>query len=121
KNLKKITTARNKNVRMDFIQHMSEYPAHYLGFLDETSKNDRTYSRNYGRAKKGKRAQMKQKLLLTLDGMVANKVVGRSMKRADYLVEHEMPLTTLFPGPLSVLVMDNARIHHGEETLDLAE
>jgi transposase len=32
-----------------------------------------------------------------------------------------MPLTTPFPGPLSVLVMDNARIHHGEEILELAE
>ena len=33
----------------------------------------------------------------------------------------QMPLTTPFPGPLSVLVMDNARIHHGEEILELAE
>jgi transposase len=33
----------------------------------------------------------------------------------------QMPLTSPFPGPLSVLVMDNARIHHGEEILELAE
>ena len=30
-----------------------------------------------------------------------------------------MPLTTPYPGPLSVLVMDNARIHHGEGILEL--
>ncbi|KAF8156473.1 hypothetical protein K438DRAFT_1687208, partial [Mycena galopus ATCC 62051] len=56
--------------------------------------------------------------------MMANRVVEGSMKRVDYLdfIEHEvMPLTTPFPGPLSVLVMDNARIHHGEEILELAE
>ena len=32
-----------------------------------------------------------------------------------------MLLCTPFPGNLSVLVMDNARIHHGEEILELAE
>ena len=32
-----------------------------------------------------------------------------------------MPLCTPFPGPLSVLVMDNAKIHHGEGILQLAE
>jgi len=32
-----------------------------------------------------------------------------------------MPLCSAFPGPLSILVMDNARIHHGEEILALAD
>jgi len=32
-----------------------------------------------------------------------------------------MPLCSPFPGNLSVLVMDNARIHHGAEILELAE
>ena len=32
----------------------------------------------------------------------------------------QMPLTTPFPGPRSVLVLDNARIHHGPEVEDLA-
>ena len=32
-----------------------------------------------------------------------------------------MPLTTPFPGELSVLVMDNARIHHGEEIMEIAD
>src|ERR1700678_4047208 len=31
-----------------------------------------------------------------------------------------MPLTLPYPGRLSVLVMDNARIHHGAEILELA-
>ncbi|KAF7336106.1 Transposase domain-containing protein [Mycena venus] len=134
KKLKKIAAERNERVRMDFVRRMAEYPAEYLGFLDETSKNERTLSRGYGRAKKGRRAKMKQKFvrgtrltatgLLTLDGIIANKVVEGSMKREDYLefIEHEvMPLTSPFPAPLSVLVMDNARIHHGEEILLLAE
>ena len=32
-----------------------------------------------------------------------------------------MPLCSPFPGPMSVLVMDNARIHHGDEILELAD
>jgi transposase len=32
-----------------------------------------------------------------------------------------MPLCSPFPGPLSVLIMDNARIHHGEGILALSE
>lgn len=32
-----------------------------------------------------------------------------------------MPLCTPFPGYLSVLVMDNARIHHGDEILELTQ
>lgn len=32
-----------------------------------------------------------------------------------------MPITSPYPGPLSVLIMDNARIHHGDEILELAD
>lgn len=32
-----------------------------------------------------------------------------------------MPLCTAYPGPLSVLIMDNARIHHGEQIIELAD
>ncbi|KAJ6534400.1 hypothetical protein B0H19DRAFT_1324112 [Mycena capillaripes] len=102
KKLKKITAECNENVRNDYVRRISEYPAEYLGFLDETSKNDRTLSRGYGRAKKGCRTRKKEKFvrgtrltatgLLTVDGMMANTVVEGSMKRADYLefIEHEV-------------------------------
>ena len=33
----------------------------------------------------------------------------------------QMPITSAYPGPLSVLIMDNARIHHGDEILVLAD
>ena len=32
-----------------------------------------------------------------------------------------MPLCSAYPGPLSVLVMDNATVHHGDEILELAD
>jgi hypothetical protein len=33
----------------------------------------------------------------------------------------KMPLCSAYPGPLSVLVMDNAHIHHGDGILELAD
>jgi hypothetical protein len=33
----------------------------------------------------------------------------------------QLPKCTAYPGPLSVLVMDNAKIHHGMEILELAD
>jgi hypothetical protein len=82
--------------------------------------------------------------LLTCQGMLACKVVEGSMHREQYLefLEHkvvsfhgpilagsplncslnhvlQLPLCSAYPGPLSVLVMDNARIHHGPEVLEL--
>jgi hypothetical protein len=31
----------------------------------------------------------------------------------------QLPMCSVYPGPLSVLVMDNATVHHGEEILEL--
>jgi transposase len=80
--------------------------------------------------------------LLTLDGIVARTVVEGSMTKELFLeylefnvvsysesvflllINHlhpQLPKCTAYPGPLSVLVMDNARIHHGNEILELAD
>jgi hypothetical protein len=83
--------------------------------------------------------------LLTIDGIVVSKVIEGSMTKDLYInfLEYEvvcaffftsiivttrtnldkpkMPLCSAYPGPLSVLVMDNAHIHHGVEILELAD
>jgi hypothetical protein len=33
----------------------------------------------------------------------------------------QLPKCSPFPGPLSILVMDNAKIHHGADVLELCE
>jgi transposase len=35
--------------------------------------------------------------------------------------QSQMPKCSVYPGPLSVLVLDNARIHHNDEILALAD
>ena len=82
--------------------------------------------------------------LLTINGMISNTVVKGSMTRAQFLhylefavvylhyfvvslhmpqpyIYFKMPLCSLFPGYLSVLVMDNVQIHHRDQILELAD
>ena len=81
KKLKKIASERNKEGRNAFISHMAMYEPEELGFLDETSKNEKMAARTRGRARKGHRAVMRQCFVrghwlsatgsvLTIDGIV---------------------------------------------------
>ncbi|KIM72560.1 hypothetical protein PILCRDRAFT_81771 [Piloderma croceum F 1598] len=65
---------------------------------------------------------MSTEALLTLDGIIAGAVVEGSMTKAmyiDYLAFTVLPQYSAFPGLLSVLVMDNVKIHHRQEILNL--
>lgn len=89
KKLKRIAAERNEDKRAGFVYCMAVYTWEQLGFLDETSKDERTPGRHRGRAKKGRRAKRRQVFvrghrlsgtgLLTIDGMVTSTVVQGSM------------------------------------------
>jgi hypothetical protein len=95
KKLKRIAKERNENLRAEFIARMAQYDPTELGFVDETSKDERTPGRRYGRSKKGKRAEKEQvfvrgrrtstEALLTLDGIIAATVVEGSMTQELFL------------------------------------
>ncbi len=63
KKLKKIATERKENVRNQYIECMAQYNPDELGFIDETSKNNKTCAQCCSRSKKGHRAVMKQKFV----------------------------------------------------------
>ncbi|KAJ7155273.1 hypothetical protein C8R46DRAFT_910685 [Mycena filopes] len=102
KKLSEIAAERCEPSRINYVGKISQYPAHFLGFLDETSKNDKTPGRWQGRAKKGKRAVKRRKLvrgrrltatgLLTSQGMLTSIVVEGSMHRDQFLgfLEHQV-------------------------------
>jgi hypothetical protein len=60
---------------------------------------------------------------LSLDGILAVKIVEGSFTRerfeefVDGLLDHMTP----FPGPNSVIIMDNCRIHRGQSIRDMIE
>jgi transposase len=95
KKLKRIAKERSEHQRADFIRRMAQYGADELGFIDETSKDERTVGRRYGRSKKGTRATKKQVFvrgrrtsttgLLTIDGIIAGTVVEGSMTKEMFM------------------------------------
>ena len=95
KKLRRIAIERNELRRADYVHRMSHYPPEYLGFLDETSKDERTLTRGYGRSKRNQRAAKKAvfkrgrrtstEALLCLDGIVACKAVEGSMTKQLFL------------------------------------
>ena len=98
KKLKIIAKERNEPLHNDYMWHMAQYSPEQLGFLDETSKNDKTSGCRYGRGNKGRRAQMKQVFvrgqqlsaegLLTIEGIRASTIVEGSMEREGFFVTH---------------------------------
>ncbi|KAJ7309326.1 hypothetical protein DFH08DRAFT_944234 [Mycena albidolilacea] len=64
--LKEIAMERSEPSHMDYVREASQYPAEYLGFLDETSKNDKTPGRRRGRGQKGQRAIKRRKIVRDL-------------------------------------------------------
>ena len=57
KHVQKLAAERDPILRADFIRRIGQYPAHYLISIDEVSKDDRTYTRLWGRAPVGRRAE----------------------------------------------------------------
>ncbi|KIY45525.1 hypothetical protein FISHEDRAFT_21260, partial [Fistulina hepatica ATCC 64428] len=77
KKLKICASERNENVRLDHIRQAAAFTPEQIGFIDETSKDNRTVFR-IG--------------FLTLEGMSASKVVEGSMTRDIFLewFEHQV-------------------------------
>ncbi|KAJ7675267.1 hypothetical protein B0H17DRAFT_946088 [Mycena rosella] len=123
KQIQKMAAERTPLSRADYSRRISIYPTDYLICIDEVSKDDRTYNRIFGHA----------------EGIIGARVVEGSLCRKTYVeflrdsvvsfpafcqtpepTVIQMPLTTPYPGPRSVLVMDNAHIHHVVEVEELA-
>ena len=87
---------------------MSQYSPEEIGFIDETSKDERTAFRRNGRARKGMRAQRRGVFvrghrlsavgLLTLDGMAASNVIEGSFTAEKFVhfLEHDVVSPLLF-------------------------
>ena len=96
KRIQKLAAERSPEIRADYIRRISQYPANYLVFLDEVSKDDRTYARLWGRSRVGTRVEHHAPFVrkrrfsmvaaLGLDeGIVAAKVVEGSFVRESFM------------------------------------
>ncbi|KIM59563.1 hypothetical protein SCLCIDRAFT_38445, partial [Scleroderma citrinum Foug A] len=116
-------------LRNNFIGDGSEFVV-----VNETSKNERTFARHYGRAPHRQHAQLKDVFVqgdryslcaaMSTDGYIAAHVVEGSFNAEQFyqfIVEEVLPQMNMFPAERSVLVLDNCRIHHNDALVELLE
>ncbi|KIK74281.1 hypothetical protein PAXRUDRAFT_791254 [Paxillus rubicundulus Ve08.2h10] len=95
-------------------------------------KNELTWARHYGRAMAGQRAELSDVFshgdryslaaALTIDGYMAADVVEGSFDSEtfyEFIATKVLPYMNPFPAEQSVLVLDNCRIHHYANLVDL--
>jgi transposase len=150
KRVQKMASERDPLQAGNFLHRVAAYPAHYLVSIDEMSKDDRTYARLWGRSPVGERVEEYSPFVrkrrfsalcaMALDkGIIASRVVEGSFDRdtfvdflrndlvslfhtsGSHLTSIKLPIMNPYPAPQSVLLLDNARIHHSEEIRELVE
>ncbi|RXW14516.1 hypothetical protein EST38_g11337 [Candolleomyces aberdarensis] len=133
KRVQKLAKERDPVLCANFVHRIGQYNLLCLISIDEVSKDDRTYARLWGRSPVGERAEQhdpfvrKRRFSMCAamalnEGIIASRVIKGSFTHNsfyEYLRDDVLPTTTPYPGPRSVLILDNARIHHSEEIREL--
>ncbi|KAA1115325.1 hypothetical protein PGT21_050168 [Puccinia graminis f. sp. tritici] len=109
-----------------YVEKMATVPAEFLVFTDESCVCSRDLLRTFSRSSKGKPANrtiMQQNAkrftllpAISVDGIVALTVTEENVKGtnfAHFLKYCLLPRMNPYPGPKSILVLDNAGIHGG--------
>ena len=113
--------------RDDWVIRLGDWQADQLVFIDESAANERTMDRKYGWAPLGlpscetrpcKRSERWSILpAYTLEGYITYEIVHGSYNGElfnNFIQNDVLPLCTPYPGPKSILIMDNARIHKSQ-------
>lgn len=118
---------RSDQLRENFLSEISLYEPHMLIFVDETGSDRRTVLRKYGYSLKGKPATTDTLLVrgkrysaiaaMSLDGIVDVHITSESVNGDtfyEFIERNLLPQMLPFDGinGRSVVVMDNASIHH---------
>jgi len=132
KKLTRPAIERDEDDRLGFEYIVATYfEPEQLVFLDESACDRRTARRPYGWAVCGDRSRCRDFFVrgkrysilpaMSLDGVVALGVQEGALTRADFTAFLEMLLDNMnpFPQQNSVIVMDNAQIHKGQQIRDM--
>ncbi|ESZ89882.1 transposase [Sclerotinia borealis F-4128] len=116
---------RNERLRSIWLNSLQTFAADQLIFVDESGSDERTGDRLYGYAKSGTKAVVSRWLshrervsvlpAYTVDGYIASTTFVGTCNGdifEDFIIEQLLPLCNPYPQPRSVIVMDNASIHH---------
>lgn len=131
KRAERANTERDDNARADWRSRLCEYTANQLVFVDESAASERTKDRRWGWSLKGLPCRVRisgqrssrWSILpaMGLNGYLAYEIVHGSFdsERFGFFIRQLLRKMTPFPGPRSVLVMDNCRSHHGEDVKEM--
>lgn len=119
---------RNQALRDYWYSRLAKWEPHQLVFLDESTANERNLDRKYGWAPIGvtpaeylpiKRSERWSILpAYTIEGYIAWEILHGSYTQETFnkfVSDKLLPLCSPFPGPRSVLILDNASIHRSLE------
>ena len=127
---------RSEELRAQYMSEISLYEPQTLVFVDETGSDKRCALRRYGYALKGMRAVSDRLLIkgkrystiagMSMDGMLDVHITTESVDGdmfCDYVERCLLPYLMPFncTNPRSVVVMDNASIHHVDKVVALIE
>lgn len=125
--LQKEARERNQELRDHWDSKLSSWRAHQVVFIDESGLNNKLSERDYGWVRRGQRARAKVagkkssnfSLLpaYTVDGYIACNVYDGAVdgdRFVEFIENDVLPHCTPFPGPRSVIIMDNASIHRAD-------
>ncbi|GBC10608.1 hypothetical protein RclHR1_09770011 [Rhizophagus clarus] len=135
KKLHCVTYKWNELLRSTFIAKVGrEYKPEQLIFMDETSKDECTLSRGYGYSLKNTFATKKNVFVrgvqytilpaLLLQGIIAVDIMEGSYTKKrfkEFIILNVVPQMNAYPSEYSVLVLDNARIHHDKDLIEYIE
>ena len=127
KRMRRIAQQRDPELRAAYLHEIAAFPSEYLVFVDESGCDRRIGYRHWGWSPKGagpvrvtEFGRGKRWHILpayTQDGVIIKRVYQGSTDSAifnDFIMEL-VQYCGKYPGPRSVIVMDNASIHHSEE------
>jgi transposase len=127
KRLSKIARERKLSLRSLYQTNLVGIRREQMVFVDETRKDDRTTYRRYGYSARGTPAHGRVAFIrgksysilpaITVDGFIATSIVEGSftMRTFEQFIFYDvLPSMNPFPGPRSVLILDNCRIHKSQ-------
>lgn len=127
---------RNDELRLLFSSDISLFEPHMFVYVDETGSDKRGLLRKYGHAFKGTRAVTEKPLIrgkrysaiaaMCMDGIIDVKITSESVNGeefCDFLERYLQPQLLPYNGinPRSVVILDNASIHHVGSATHLIE